>query len=51
MCRPLVASHSLGGAPEEASTVLEALEQEPGLHALTAKYTLRAYRSGKLNLD
>jgi len=48
--RLLAASHSLGWAPGEASTVLEALEQERGLHALTAKYTLKAYRSGKLNL-
>lgn len=45
------ASHSLAFQPERAAVVLEALEQGGSLHAVTAKWTLRSYRSGKLNLD
>jgi hypothetical protein len=49
--RLLAATHSLAWAPDEAIAVLEAIEKSGGLHAVTAKYTLRSYRSGKLNLD
>jgi hypothetical protein len=31
--------------------VLEEIEKVPGLHAVTAKYTLKAFRQGTLNQD
>lgn len=49
--RLLAATHSLGWAPDDAAGVLEAIEASGGLHAVTAKYTLRTYRSGRLDLD
>jgi hypothetical protein len=49
--RLLAATHSLAWAPADAIAVLEEIEKASGLHAVTAKYTLQAYRSGKLNLD
>ena len=49
--RLLAATHSLAVAPDDAISVLEAIEIGGGLHAVTAKYTLRSYRSGKLDLD
>lgn len=30
---------------------LESIETEPGLHAVAAKYTLKSYRDGTLDLD
>jgi Domain of unknown function (DUF2019) len=45
------ASHSLALQPERAVAVLEELEQGASLHAVTAKWTLRSYRNGKLDLD
>lgn len=45
------ASHSLAWEPARATAVLEEIEQEGSLHAVTAKWTLRSFRSGKLNLD
>jgi len=45
------ASHSLALQPERAVAVLEELEQGGSLHAVTAKWTLRSYRNGKLDLD
>ena len=45
------ASHSLVLQPERAVAVLEELEQGGSLHAVTAKWTLRSYRNGKLDLD
>lgn len=45
------ASHSLALRPERAVAVLEELEQGGSLHAVTAKWTLRSYRNGKLDLD
>jgi hypothetical protein len=45
------ATHSLGWQPAKAEQVLEEIEQEGSLHAVSAKWTLRSYRSGKLNLD
>jgi hypothetical protein len=47
----VAAAHTLGWNPADASEVLEAIEQGPGLHAVTAKYTLRSYRSGTLDQD
>jgi hypothetical protein len=49
--RLAAATHSLSWEPAPAERVLEEIEQEPGIHAVNAKWTLRSYRSGKLNLD
>ena len=49
--RLMAATHSLEWQESEAVAVLEALAQTGGLHAVTAKYTLRGYHSGSLNLD
>lgn len=49
--RLAAATHSLAWAPEKAVATLEAIEAGPGLDAVTAKYTLRSYRAGRLNLD
>jgi hypothetical protein len=49
--RLAAATHSLGWQPEQAVGVLEEIEQESNLHAVTAKWTLRSYRNGKLDLD
>jgi hypothetical protein len=46
------ATHSLAWDPEHATTVLETIERQSGsLYAVDAKWTLRAYRNGTLNLD
>jgi hypothetical protein len=46
------ASHSLAWAPKKATAVLEGIEREgPGLYRTTARYTLKSFREGKLNLD
>lgn len=49
--RLAAATHSLGWEPAHAVRVLEEIEQESNLHAVTAKWTLRSYRSGKLDLN
>jgi hypothetical protein len=49
--RLTAAAHSLQWSPDEAARVLEAIEAGPGLEAVSAKYTLKAYRNGTLNLD
>jgi hypothetical protein len=49
--RLAAATHSLAWQPAKAEQVLEEIEQEGNLHAVTAKWTLRSYRNGKLNLD
>lgn len=50
--RVAAASHSLAWAPERATAVLEVIEREgPGLYPVTAKYTLKSFREGKLNID
>ncbi len=49
--RLAAATHSLGWEGDRAVAVLEEIEQESNLHAVTAKWTLRSYRSGKLDLD
>lgn len=50
--RLVVASHSLGWEPQRATAVLEAIERDgPGLYRTTAKYTLKAFRDGTLNMD
>lgn len=45
------ATHSLGWEQERSEAVLEQVEQEDNLHAVSAKWTLRSYRNGKLDLD
>jgi Holliday junction resolvasome RuvABC DNA-binding subunit len=45
------AAHSLGWDTQRASKVLEEIANVPGLHAVTAEYTLKAFREGKLNQD
>lgn len=47
----IAASDTLAWAPDRAIPVLESLESGSGLHAVSAKFTLRSYRAGKLNLD
>jgi hypothetical protein len=49
--RLVAATHSLAWAPETATATLEAIERSDGLIAVDAKWTLRSYRSGQLNLD
>ncbi len=49
--RLLAATHSLGWAREEAVETLEELEKLSNLYAVDAKYTLKAFRDGTLNLD
>jgi hypothetical protein len=50
--RLVAAGHSLGWEPRRAIAVLETIEREgPGLNRTTAKYTLKAFREGTLNLD
>jgi hypothetical protein len=45
------ATHALAWDPDRAQRVLEEVEKEPSLHGFTAKWTLRSYRAGKLDLD
>lgn len=47
----IAASHSLTFEPDRAIEVLTKLEQGGGLHAVAAKWTLRSYRDGTLDLD
>jgi hypothetical protein len=49
--RLLSATHTLSWSPERAIPVLESLATGPTLYAVDAKYTLRGYREGTLNLD
>jgi hypothetical protein len=49
--RLAAATHSLGWDPDRAVAVLEEIEQQDDLRAVTAKWTLRSYRNGKLDLD
>jgi hypothetical protein len=50
--RVSAASHSLGWDPEHAVEVLEQIERDgPGLYRTTAKYTLKSFREGRLNMD
>ena len=49
--RLAAASDSLGWAPDKAVRVLEAIQTEPRLHAVSAKYTLKSFREGRLNMD
>lgn len=49
--RLLAATHALGWAADDAAAVLEVIERGGGLHAVSAKYTLRSHRSGQLDLD
>lgn len=50
--RLIAATNSLAWDPEGAITVLETIERESGnLLAVDAKWTLRSYRNGTLDLD
>jgi hypothetical protein len=49
--RLAAATHSLAWQPARSEQALEEIEMEGSLHAVTAKWTLRSYRAGKLNLD
>lgn len=49
--RLLAATECLAWAPEIGIPVLEELEHSSTLHAVSAKYTLKGYRSGTLDLD
>jgi hypothetical protein len=52
--RLIAAGHSLLWAPEAAQVVLEEIEKihgTRGLYAVDARYTLKAFREGTLNLD
>ena len=45
------ATHALPFAPVQATEVLEAIEREDSLHSVTAKWTLRSFRAGSLDVD
>ncbi|GGU14262.1 DUF2019 domain-containing protein [Lentzea flava] len=45
------AGHSLAWCEAEAVAVLEEIEKDPGLLAISAKYTLKAHREGTLEFD
>jgi hypothetical protein len=45
------AADSLAWRSARGEAVLEAVEQADGEYAFDAKWTLRSYRAGKLNLD
>jgi hypothetical protein len=47
----MAAGDSLGWAPKKAVKVLEAIAAGSGLHGVTAKYTLKAFREGHLDMD
>jgi hypothetical protein len=47
--RLIAASDSLAWAEAEAIDALEQIEVGRGLHAVSAKYTLMAFRGGRLN--
>lgn len=49
--RLLAATDTLAWNPDAAVAVLKSIDTEPGLHAVTAKYTLKSYRDGTLDLD
>lgn len=49
--RLLAATECLAWSPEVAVPTLEAIESSVGLHAISAKYALKSYRAGTLDLD
>jgi hypothetical protein len=49
--RVLAATHTLAWEPDRAAQALLEIEQESSPCAVDAKWTLRSYRNGKLNLD
>lgn len=50
--RLAAATHSFAWDPERATTVLETIERESAsLYAVDAKWTLRSFRNGTLDLD
>lgn len=49
--RLVAATHVLPWAPERGRAVLSALQQGKDLYAFDAKWTLRSFDEGQLNLD
>lgn len=49
--RLLAATECLAWSPEVAVAALEAIEASVGLHSVSAKYTLKSFRAGTLDLD
>ena len=49
--RMLAATHSLAWEPDRAAQALQEIEQESSLYAVDAKWALRSFRNGQLNLD
>jgi len=49
--RILAATHGLAWEPEQAAQVLQEIELESNPYSVDAKWTLRSYHNGKLNLD
>lgn len=49
--RLAAATHCLSIEGDQAVAALEAIEAGNGLHAVTAKWTLRSFRAGTLDLD
>lgn len=49
--RLLAATECLAWDPPRARSVLMAISAEGGLHAVSAKYTLRSFEAGTLDLD
>ncbi len=47
----LAATHSLGWKPERATAILREIESRDELYAVDAKWTLRSYDAGTLDLD
>jgi hypothetical protein len=49
--RLMAVAHSLAWMPEKAEGVLRAIEDDrnAGLHSVSAKYTLREFRAGRLS--
>lgn len=45
------ATHSLAAKPERAVAVIQEIEQGGGREGFNAKWTLKTYRDGTLNLD
>ncbi len=49
--RMLAATHRLAWEPDRVAQALQEIERESSPCAVDAKWTLRSYRNGKLNLD
>jgi hypothetical protein len=49
--RLIAATDALAWAPEESIPILEQLATDDGIYGLDARYTLREYRAGRLDLS